>query len=178
MLQHVAVRGPRKRGDTRLECSGRATACFRRWSHEERTHGRKIRSVSAIGDSMSTLTRTSLDIIGPRVAMEPCKLLNLNNKVWRREWDSDSGAFFRFCNLQIARCQGCRRCQRCRRALHRIAPGDRSGNSEGTGAAASAALRSANTSAMNARVEANVHGIAMRDQTCARLNPAPANPTF
>jgi hypothetical protein len=41
---------------------------------------------------------------------------------WRREWDSDSHASFRFCKLQIPRCQGCRRCQRCRRALHRIAP--------------------------------------------------------
>src|SRR4029450_4866353 len=45
--------------------------------------------------------------------------------LWRREWDSNSRASFRFCKLQIARCQGCRKCQRCRRALHRIAPPER-----------------------------------------------------
>jgi hypothetical protein len=51
----------------------------------------------------------------------PRKLLILN---WRREWDSDSGASFRFCKLQIPHCQGCRRCQRCRRALPAIARTD------------------------------------------------------
>jgi hypothetical protein len=51
-----------------------------------------------------------------------CNLLNLREKIWRREWDSNSPDSFRFCNLQIPQCQGCRKCQGCRRTLHRIAP--------------------------------------------------------
>ena len=41
--------------------------------------------------------------------------------IWRREWDSDSPASFRFCKLQILKCRRCRRCLRCRGALPAIA---------------------------------------------------------
>src|SRR5712691_11692650 len=40
---------------------------------------------------------------------------------WRREWDSDSRAPFRFCKLQKPHCRECRECQRYRRPLHAIA---------------------------------------------------------
>lgn len=42
---------------------------------------------------------------------------------WRREWDSNSHASFRFCKLQIPHCRHCRKCHRCRGALPAIARG-------------------------------------------------------
>jgi hypothetical protein len=40
---------------------------------------------------------------------------------WRREWDSDSRAPLRFCNLQNPLCRECQERPRCRRSLHAIA---------------------------------------------------------
>jgi hypothetical protein len=40
---------------------------------------------------------------------------------WRREWDSNSEAFFRICKLHIPQCHGCHRCQRYRGALPAVA---------------------------------------------------------
>jgi hypothetical protein len=39
---------------------------------------------------------------------------------WRREWDSNSRPPFRFCKLQILKCQGCQECYPYRRTLHRL----------------------------------------------------------
>jgi hypothetical protein len=72
---------------------------------------------------VAPLTGTSLDIIARRSAAQPCKYLKIKDKLWRREWDSNFPASFRFCKLQIPQCHGCRECQRCRGALPAIARG-------------------------------------------------------
>lgn len=40
---------------------------------------------------------------------------------WRREWDSNPGAPFRFCKLQNPHCRECQECRRCRGPLHAVA---------------------------------------------------------
>jgi hypothetical protein len=45
----------------------------------------------------------------------------IKEKIWRREWDSNSWRSFSFCQLHIAHCRRCRKCQRCRGALPAIA---------------------------------------------------------
>ena len=49
------------------------------------------------------------------------KILIFRDLEWRRGWDSNPTAPFRFYKLQIPQCHGCRRRQRCRGALHAIA---------------------------------------------------------
>ena len=53
-------------------------------------HGRRIRSFCVTGGAISTLTTDEPRTHCPRNAKQSCKLLNLNRKFWRREWDSNS----------------------------------------------------------------------------------------
>ena len=102
---------------------------------------------------------------------EPFDLFVRGNETgnWRREWDSDSQASFRFCKLQIPHCQGCRRCQRCRRALHRIAPA----GGKPDGARSAEIVR---VCAMNAGAVAVSNNSMITDETCGGLSPARAQP--
>ena len=53
--------------------------------------------------------------------------MEIKDKIWRREWDSDSDGSIGFCKLQIPQCRGCQESQRCRGALPAIARVSRPG---------------------------------------------------
>lgn len=60
-------------------------------------------------------------VLSTRKTIDVVTRLFATLKYWRRGWDSNPTALFRFCNLQIQHCQSCRECQRCRGALHAVA---------------------------------------------------------